>query len=252
MDLADVLRRAVERCMEFSVKIPVVEVTSFRPRREDMTQMELAANIWYDSPDTDFTYDPRQDNFRLRTSYISIVTGLLARPHARAFIFRGGIYTRLAREFGGDNLLQRAFAGPSVQVTWHIRGRVSHANSDTMDDAVSEPEEWMLLGRVKSAGKRTSDRWLWPSPKMMRDYWMWNGEWDDNTERWFQRYLEHFRQGRAWPKTDGQWRQYLQHEQPTPYPLPLSTAGWMDLKEKLDHHDTPWKDKHVVDIVEIV
>ncbi|KII89604.1 hypothetical protein PLICRDRAFT_174464 [Plicaturopsis crispa FD-325 SS-3] len=246
MNLDQLLLRAIERCLEFRVEIPIERAREFVP--DELTPLELGATTFHEVGYVETFYDANLDCYQLRDNYTATVLTLLTRPHARAFLFLGGIKARLARHFGGNDLLMRAVYGPSPLVSHHLRGRVTHEKSTTIDDRVCEAEEWLLLGRVKGVGRRTADRWIWPPPSLLHDSWIFNGEWNQYAENWFQKYLRLFVAGRVFAKTYGEWKQYLHHEKPTPTHPPLTTKSWRILKSHIDSKSQAWNDARIVDL----
>ncbi|KAG2740606.1 hypothetical protein P692DRAFT_20880896, partial [Suillus brevipes Sb2] len=76
-------------------------------------------------------------------NYKSNVKGLLGRPYARRFLSLGGTLWRLALQFGLADLIDRALAGPSSDVTdWASRDMLD----GFCDDMVTPADKGILLG----------------------------------------------------------------------------------------------------------
>ncbi|KII83583.1 hypothetical protein PLICRDRAFT_180200 [Plicaturopsis crispa FD-325 SS-3] len=245
--MSEIFSKAIEHCMEFRLEVPLAKATLFRPN--PMTQMEIQAGTWYQAGFSELMYDGRLDKLRLRDAYKSTVVSLLERPQGIAFVYAGGILSRLARQFGGEPLLRRAMAGPSAQVSYHHSGRVSEEREITTCDRYSEQEMFLMLGRVPTADRQSVERWLWPPTSILRDHFLFDGEWSARTEIWFQRYLRVFEAGEGRLRTAGEWQQYMRQFSRMRGRLPLTQQSWVRLKEDLDETWPSWNNRSVRDIL---
>ncbi|KAG1740273.1 hypothetical protein EDB19DRAFT_1828494 [Suillus lakei] len=132
-------------------------------------------------------------------NYKSNVKGLLGRPYACRFLSLGGILWRLALQFGPADLIDRALAGPSSDVTdW--------ASGDMLDwfcdDMVTPADKGILLG-CSLRGSET----CWPPYDLWDASTEWTGHWTDDNESWFQSHLSNLSDGRLdAPKSRQVWR----------------------------------------------
>jgi hypothetical protein len=106
-----------------------------------------------------------------------LATSLLARPHAAAFLFEGGLVARIAQEFGGVDLISRAMSGPSVQVTqFHYGYTDPSLPFPASCDRVSPFEIDLLLGVAERSPGRAVES-IWPSEASFHQFEFWYGEW---------------------------------------------------------------------------
>lgn len=124
---------------------------------------------------------------------------VLSRPHAYIYLFHGGLLWRLAREYGPPTLFQAASKGLSLSATvWGQQDEV--LGPMLITDIANKFELPVLLGHARGSTKS-----LWPPLECFNDLDCWNGEWNDNTEFWFQRQLSGIKAG-AGPKLESEWR----------------------------------------------
>ncbi|KAJ7145939.1 hypothetical protein C8R44DRAFT_723802 [Mycena epipterygia] len=96
-----------------------------------------------------------------RNTYLLQAGGLLSRPHARAFLMKGGIANRVSLWVNPD-LVYKLAEGPSMRVTEYFRGFVLRARVDSeigiadevslTRDQVSDKEMRVLLGYINNGG----------------------------------------------------------------------------------------------------
>ncbi|KAG2046117.1 hypothetical protein BDR06DRAFT_977712 [Suillus hirtellus] len=151
-------------------------------------------------------------------NYKSNVKGLLGRPYARHFLSLGGILWHLALQFGLADLIDRALAGPSLDVTdWASRDMLD----GFCDDMVTPADKGILLGH-SLRGSET----CWPPYDLWDASTEWTGRWTDDNELWFQSHLSNLSDGRLdAPKSRQVWRKLFK-----PAPAVIS--------QELAHHGT--------------
>jgi hypothetical protein len=132
-------------------------------------------------------------------SYKRNVEELLGRPYARRFLSLGGIFWRLALQFGPADLIDCALAGPSSDVTEWASGDMLDG---FCDDMVTPADKGILLGR-SLRGSET----CWPPWDLWDTSTEWTGHWSDDNESWFQSHLSNLSHGRLnAPKSRQAWR----------------------------------------------
>ncbi|KAJ7695470.1 hypothetical protein B0H17DRAFT_1198693 [Mycena rosella] len=108
----------------------------------------------------------------LYNQYIGQMNWLLQRPHAHAFVFKGGVLSFFATLYNPD-LVKRFMEGPSMQVT-HYGGRKtillekSNSKCHFSADTVGPCEESLLLGHIP--GTSAKEVWLWPPPSFLEGW----------------------------------------------------------------------------------
>lgn len=156
----------------------------------------------HDVPDDLFITDqtPMDDRYEL---WERGVRTILARPHARAALTRGGLIARIALEFGltADTVL----AGPSSEVTdvgttneLHVPG-----GRTLMDDYLTDSEVAILLGVVGPRARYS----LWPTEHVFtRAWWQDYGEWTAEHDEWFVQHIIDIRSLHSAALNSRQWR----------------------------------------------
>ncbi|KAJ7170415.1 hypothetical protein C8R43DRAFT_944929 [Mycena crocata] len=102
--------------------------------------------------------------------YKAILNSLLKRPHAIAFIYKGGILSFIAQLYD-EELIYRFLQGPSAQVLSFQKGAMTRTTDDTFltSDQVTESEISLLLGHVVT-GDAGTERTLWPHPDLVDEF----------------------------------------------------------------------------------
>lgn len=138
---------------------------------------------------------------------------LLMKPNAGAFLFEGGLMSRIAREFGPSDLLSRALKGPSAAVTlWSSSLRDS--DRESIREFVSPYKEQVLIGESLIAGTQLEPHSIWPDAHTFAEcFGPWQGIWMQTCEEWFQRKLHDLHVNRPQAKTVGQWKGELRQYQ---------------------------------------
>lgn len=141
--------------------------------------------------------------------YRARVTALLARPHAVAFLAKGGILARVAKHFAGPNLVARFAHGPSA---WARVIPCSELGGiEYVQDYVEPLEIDLLLGRTDDT--ETSTRSWFPSQQLLDYAGVYFGEWTQENELWFSDRFRAIDEGtvRGRPLTNRQWTSWLRH-----------------------------------------
>ncbi|KII93296.1 hypothetical protein PLICRDRAFT_101579, partial [Plicaturopsis crispa FD-325 SS-3] len=239
LSVPQVLRMALERCLPFRIEVPTSVAESFAP--QPLSNLERRAATFYQLGRTETLAAHNLTGYEYRDRYQTMVLELLSRPHARAFLFKGGIIARLAWEYGGLDLVIRAMQGPSVQVSHYSRGQVTHGDIRTTDDQVSEPEVWLLLGLAQTGARQTTDHWLWPPPELWEESGIFQGEWNERAEGWFKRIVRSFEEGKTRPMSTSDWKQIFRKEtrRQLDHP-PLTTASWRKHRGQLNRFSASW------------
>ncbi|KII82830.1 hypothetical protein PLICRDRAFT_120217 [Plicaturopsis crispa FD-325 SS-3] len=221
------LRRALERCLEFSIDVPR-DVTHLFAPPASITIPE-SISIYYEPDYKDERMSSAGTGRDIVMRYRNLILGLLARPHARGFIFQGGINARIAWQFGGPALIRLALQGPSIQITRFNRG-FTRLTSQTCSEMIAKYEEDVLLGRFPAEGRedRRSERSLWPPPKYFNRLLHWRGEWNSACEEFFQTILQELLDDSPRLRSQGDWDQYIRtyNRRHPPATEPLSNAEW--------------------------
>lgn len=134
------------------------------------------------------------------------VRTILARPHARAALTRGGLIARIALEFGltAAHVLQ----GPSAEVTrFGTRNELHVPGGRTLiDDYLTDAEIGILLGTVGPRARYS----LWPSEHVFaRAWWQDFDEWTAEHDDWFTERLLEIRSAHHASLNNRQWRDLL-------------------------------------------
>ncbi|KZV78654.1 hypothetical protein EXIGLDRAFT_783471 [Exidia glandulosa HHB12029] len=130
---------------------------------------------------------------------------ILARPHGRAAILRGGVIARIAVELGLT--AEHALTGPSDNAYDIPNERVIHVAGGRVlvDDYLSTSEISVILGQI---GVR--DDSLWPDEAVFRANG-WEGVWTEWHETWFQETLALLRTPLCPTSRRDQWRSAMRH-----------------------------------------
>lgn len=144
----------------------------------------------------------------------------LKRDHARAFLFCGGIVTRIALMLGGEDLVRRTVFGPSSQLTVNELGQTTHIeNHNYRSDRVSDVEIAVILGQTEMATKAngTVQRSLFPPQSVFdRKIPAYAGQWSQPCEDLFQQLWLQLSDPKPMLYTPAEWVSYLR---------PITTVG---------------------------
>jgi hypothetical protein len=150
--------------------------------------------------------------------YMQDVIRLLKRPNARGFLERGGIIWRLALEFGGRELWEDAFKGPSV-FSVELRRGERCPDIGYISEEVTQEECGILTGTVyvpgEEAGSLRMKRSLFPPVSAWEESKQWIGVWSRNNESWFQERLKKLHDYQLTPDPWSIWRQNLRTKRAT-------------------------------------
>ncbi|GJE97596.1 hypothetical protein PsYK624_138170 [Phanerochaete sordida] len=178
-DVTEVLAEAMRRGIPFHVDVRESALDAFRPRfpAPPIETPEYLRPGYVEEP----LVLPR-DRVASFAIWKERAARILARPHAVAALFAGGILWRLALEFGPVELAPRAAEGPSATVLVHGAGDV--LDGGFVRDALDDTEVDVLLGKHHCPASNAT-KLFWPSPDAFR-YADWNdNEWTSRHEEWF-------------------------------------------------------------------
>lgn len=203
------LNAALSFHMPFRLEIPASAALHFMRQKSSYSASELASRPFYSAGyrDSNIIFD---SNGAVYTQcYLATLANLLMKPNAGAFLFEGGMLSRIAREFAPSDLLSRAMNGPSAAITlWN--STFKDKDSDTVREFVSPYEEQVLIGESSAVGLQTDSHFIWPDAHTFaKSFTPWQGLWTSVCEEWFQRKMEDIRANRPKAQTMGQWRKEL-------------------------------------------
>ncbi|KAF8208332.1 hypothetical protein K438DRAFT_1755026 [Mycena galopus ATCC 62051] len=184
-DIAVVLMMALACGVPFELYVDEAKVDSIgvTPMFSALMRKTLEAIYSPGYSETHLTYG--SGGGELYARYSSQILGLLACPHAIAFLYLGGVCSFIAQLYN-EELINRFLEGPTVQVREYHKGKSFWLPDEvgrtrwTYALDVSEGEVSLLLGHVPTGDSRT-ETWLWPKPE------------------WLENKSDHF-QGGAWTK----------------------------------------------------
>ncbi|KAF7967325.1 hypothetical protein HWV62_34699 [Athelia sp. TMB] len=189
LPLTQMLGRAISYCVPFRLEMPEANVQEFRKPRIQYQQWERDAALYYRPGYRDPQVEYTANKAELAGLYVSSVLPLLRKPNAPAFLFEGGLLARIARHFGGQDLIDRAMLGLSAAVTLHRAGEVS-ADRDTQRESVTPWEQQALLGYTKVVPPQQVTHSVFPPVSTFEETCLLYEEaWTDECEDWFKRML---------------------------------------------------------------
>jgi hypothetical protein len=200
------LQEAVYRCWLFVLEYADEDLHSFRP------------------VDYPFTYERPQylDVMPYRSLLSSNLTTarnctnyqwaarryMLEVDRAHTAVFRGGIVSRIAQEFGGPSVFIRLQQGPSWTALGN-RDAMTYSRRGYCVEQVSDEEVDIICGRVTNANYG-ADTYLFPTDEIWTTAGrMLFGLWLETDERWYQRRLELLHEGTLEPLSRGEWLRTL-------------------------------------------
>lgn len=206
-DVGDILSEAVQRGMEFSIALPKTALHDLQQSRP-VPRHPRPRYVQVGFVDAVLPYNPRGREVAW-AQYLRDVRELLSRPHAITFLFRGGILSRLAREFGPPEQDKRLMRSPSYTLVHYNRGR--EEITDCLQDTVSDSECYRLLGVTLAPRAGVLPRRWWPSPVDFYENDFFAGEWTEAHESWFRTRLTQIREGHRLgrPLTEREWKKEL-------------------------------------------
>lgn len=225
--------------MPVRLELPAAAVVHFARQKASYSATDLASRPFYSAGyrDCNITYDSNGAVYVQR--YLATVANLLMKPNAGAFLFEGGLLSRLAREFAPSDLISRALNGPSAAVTlWNSSYR--DTDSDHIREFISPYEEQVLIGESAATGLHTDPHFLWPDAYTFgKSFHPWQGIWTTTCEEWFQRKMEDLRANKPRAQTMGQWRQELRQYRRTGE---ITTETWDQVQMEIERVSGPtWK-----------
>lgn len=203
-DVDEILSVALERGMEIGILYTDDDLYDLQqsrpvPRPRYFQETTTSAILPYNEAGLDEAWD----------DYVIAARAVLSRPHAVAFILRGGILGRLAREFGPPSLVANALTSPSATLVHYTHGDASLPGYH--EDSVSDAESYRLVGVVLASEEAAPTRRWWPTPADLVDNDFFVGEWTAAHEEWFCRRLQQIRRRTRFgrPLTDREWKKEL-------------------------------------------
>ena len=230
----DLLLRAFERHLPIS--IPIRSDHAFLFKKDTYSEMEKRA-FYYTPGFITATIPYNSDGRQLWNNYLAAVMDLLARPHARALIFRGGLVSRLVKAIAPKDYFDGVLYGPSSQVTQHNKG-ATDPDAGTVDDEISAYDVEVILGVTTTPPGRSESGTcsIWPFGRMFEEEFRgWDGEWNQACEEWFKDSWQ-WREGHAKVRTGREWKRSLNrdHVPNTPKDIPkVASNVWSEAVEVL-------------------
>jgi hypothetical protein len=127
---------------------------------------------------------------------------------AHTAVFRGGIVSRIAQEFGGQSVFIRLQQGPSWTALGH-RDAMSYSSRGYCVKQVSDAEVDIIVGRVTNTNYG-ADAYLFLNDEIWASAGcMVLGSWLETDELWYQRRLQLLHEGVLEPLTRREWLRTL-------------------------------------------
>lgn len=233
------LNAALSFHMPLRLEFPASAIAHFARQKASYSATELASRPFYSTGyrDSTIVYDSNRAIYVQQ--YLATVANLLMKPNAGAFLFEGGLLSRLAREFAPADLIDRALNGPSAAITlWNSCYR--DADSDSIREFISPFEEQVLIGESAATGVHMDPHFLWPDAYTFgKSFHPWQGIWTTTCEEWFQRKMEDLRANRPKAQTMGQWRQELRQYRRMGE---ITSETWAQVQAEIERVDgATWK-----------
>lgn len=231
------LNAALSFHIPFRLEIPSSAVNMFARQKSSYSPTDLAARPFYSAGYRDFniTYDSNGAGYVQR--YLASLATLLMKPNAGAFLFEGGLLSRIAREFAPPDLLNRALMGPSAAITlWNSSFRDN--KRENIREFISPYEEQILIGESLITGTQTEPHSIWPAAHTFQTNppGLWHGIWTQACEDWFQRKLGDLHANKPHAKTIGQWKAEMRQYRSRPE---LTTETWRQVRQDIEAADGP-------------
>lgn len=224
------LNAALSFHIPFRLEIPSDSTGLFARQKAAYSASDLASSPFYSAGyrDTNIAFDPNGAGYAQQ--YLASLATLLMKPNAGAFLFEGGLLSRIAREFAPADLVDRAMKGPSAAVTlWSSSLRDN--DRDTIREFVSPYEEQILIGESLLGGAQSEPHSIWPDPLTFATrFGPFQGIWNEACEAWFQARLRCIRANRPDAKTVGQWRAELR---PTRRMATITDDTWRHIRQEM-------------------
>ncbi|KAF7973925.1 hypothetical protein HWV62_13984 [Athelia sp. TMB] len=203
------LGRALSYCIPFQLEIPEKVLRLFFKPKTQYVQWERDAALYYRPGYRDQQIDYTANGAELAELYQGSVLPLLRKPNAPAFLFEGGLLARIARHFGGQDLIDRALKGVSAAVTLHRAGETS-MDRDTRRESVTTWEQQVLLGYTKIGPNQKYTHSVFPPVATFEEFCIpYEEAWTDECEDWFQHLMRRLMNNAPLCLTEGGWRNEL-------------------------------------------
>ena len=145
--------------------------------------------------------EPVQDSREFFQQWTARVADIMRRPHARAYMFEGGLLWRIALKFGPEDLVQKVLSGPSEAVGSYGIG-LRDISADLIGNTYSPYELDVVLGKTTGKG----ELWWIPKPAIWElNHPAWMGAWNDEQELTFQNLLRNMQNGTHKAHNSGTW-----------------------------------------------
>ncbi|KAH7917881.1 hypothetical protein BV22DRAFT_1135037 [Leucogyrophana mollusca] len=197
------LNRAFLLGIEFNIMVPFDKIHLFKPAYDTISNDIRARPPYFQPEHVELLVPVQLGTLCTATQWETAVRAIFRRPHARAYILKGGLLWRLALEFGSRHILESVANGPSISVTManHMRREFGPVMDIADDEAVAGEVAVMLGVEHRSNG---GNRYMWPPPESGLPCF--DGEWNIIAEEWFTHHLARVRAGDVNLKTAGQWK----------------------------------------------
>lgn len=235
---------ALKKHMEFKIVVPIARIALFAPNPISARHKMLGE---YYNMDAQGTLTPYHKASRdVAKQYKARVLDILHRPHARAIWFNGGLIARIATHFAGDETMEQARQGFSIQSTVFGHGKVLFENSAQFtDDKLPEFENDVLMGVLQG-----NHRTLWPSEALFRQVMHWEGWWTPKMEDFFADIIQGIMGNDPKLYNHSGWKDYLRRQSDRYVSKVKTPVPWADiLKEMTALHGTSLRAIKVADIV---
>jgi hypothetical protein len=234
--------QAIAHCLKFNVAVRSQHTGIFRPPK--IKQYCRGAKVFYARGYTDPDISPGPAR-ELKYRYESEVYTILQRPHARAFLFMGGIVARVAKLFGKEDLMHQALQGPSIQTTVHHAG-YTDIETELKYDQVSKWEVRRLLGFFEKEKKGDPDRSVFPSEALFKEFAPFQDEWNDYCEQWLQKVVTEISEDRIILRSPTDWIEHFRVFRRRNYdrdnnPPALAEPRWIEVRDQFrDNFHVSW------------
>lgn len=203
----------------------------FSRQKSAHSTTDLASSPFYSAGyrDANITFDTNGAGYARQ--YLASLATLLMKPNAGAFLFEGGLLSRIAREFAPADLVERAMKGPSAAITlWN--GGIRESDRETIREFISPYKEQIIIGESLIGGAQTEPHSIWPDPfTFATRFGPYQGIWNQAYETWFQARLKCIKANRPDAKTVGQWRAELR---PTRRMTTITDDTWRHIQLEVE------------------
>lgn len=194
--LSGVLRYGIVHGIAFDIALPLKHIGEFLPHPVP-SRPPCYEHHFYDAP-----FSPSLNPPALVAAWKEKLVTVMARPHARSYLLKGGILWRLAI-YANQSLLETVLTNVSSGVSMFGRHE-SPGSPGLAVEALDDTELMLVLGAVQ---QQSGWRSLWPLEAQFEYCFGFYGEWNSTCEEWFQSHLASLSNFR--PMTKYQWYHYL-------------------------------------------